>query len=112
MDAKGVEADDERKKIGDIMVYINVIIPILSVILMAAKLLVLGWTAYKEWKIEKANGLRMAKKILQPSGSGGQTRSKFPQKLEIRPNMVKLSRFEDNNSSSFISINPIRNRIY
>jgi len=94
MDAKEMEAEDERKKIGDIMVYINVVIPVLSVILMAAKLFVIGFTAYKEWKIEKAKKLPMLKK----SGNGF-ARPKKQEELE--------------DSSSFMSIsttNPIRNR--
>jgi len=52
-DAKGMNPVDEKNRIGDIMVYINVVVPILAVILMAIKFLVMGYLAFKQWRASK-----------------------------------------------------------
>jgi len=63
LDARGIEAIDERKTIGDVMVYINVVIPVLCVTLMAIKFTVLGYQVYKEWRSSKKGASSVEKRV-------------------------------------------------
>ena len=59
LDARGIEARDKRKKIGNIMISINVIIPVLSVAFLATKFAILGFNACcKRKKPEKRKNSR------------------------------------------------------
>ena len=67
MDHREIEDLERRKSIGEVVIYINVIIPILSLVLMACKFLVIGYDFYKIWKLRKAeklnNRMRKPKEI-------------------------------------------------
>lgn len=54
MDKQEIEAIAQRKTIGDIIVYINLMIPLLSLILMALKFIAIGVDTYKQLKQRKA----------------------------------------------------------
>jgi len=53
LDAKKQEAESAREKIGDMMMIINVIAPILSMILIAIKIGLTIWELYKNYKKSK-----------------------------------------------------------
>jgi len=58
MDHHEIVGTDRRKSIGDVIVYINVMVPFLSLILMAAKAIAMGVDFYKSWKLAKKNKLQ------------------------------------------------------
>ena len=62
LDHSGVEAYDFRDKVGEVMMIINIIVPVVSVVILGVKFLILGIKAYKEWKAGKEAN---SKKILE-----------------------------------------------
>jgi len=54
LDHNGVEAYEFRDHVGEVIVVINLIVPIVSIVILGAKFLILGIEAYKGWKAEKA----------------------------------------------------------
>ena len=54
MDHKEIVEIDRRKVIGEVIFYINLMIPMISLGLMAAKFIVMGFELYKTWKLGKA----------------------------------------------------------
>ena len=68
MDHQEIEEFEQRKRIGDVIVYINVIIPFLSLVLMGCKFIVIGYDLYKIWKLRKAAKLNKGiVKSLEPA---------------------------------------------
>ncbi len=58
MDNQEIIEADHRKAIGNVMFYINVMLPFLSMALMAAKFITMAVDFYKTWKMsKKAKGL-------------------------------------------------------
>jgi len=64
MDHREIEDFDRRKSLGDVIVYINVIIPILSLVLMGCKFIVIGYEFYQVWKLRKA--AKLSKGMVRP----------------------------------------------
>jgi len=58
MDYHEIVDTDRRKSIGDVIVYINLIVPILSLVLMAAKAIVMGVDFYRSWKLAKSEKIK------------------------------------------------------
>ena len=74
MDYKGIENTDLRKNIGTVIVYINVVVPFLSLGLMAVKAIVIAFEVYQEWKIGKAkNEKKRLKAIRQQAAAADLT---------------------------------------
>ncbi len=66
MDDQEILEIDRRKAIGNVIFFINVMVPIISVVLMAAKFIAMGIDMYKTWKLSKLNkpkGLAMENKV-------------------------------------------------
>ena len=85
LDAKGIDAYEERNKIGSVMVYINVITPILSVILMAIKFIFIGISVYQQWKAQKKKALKtnvIVKRVKRDNVSLAM--GSLPQKIQKR----------------------------
>ena len=53
MDSKGLLEADRRKAIGNVIFQINVMVPFLSLVLMAAKFIAMGVDLYKTWRLSK-----------------------------------------------------------
>ena len=71
MDNQGIEKTDLRVTIGNIIVYINVVVPVLSLVLMFAKFIAIAVELYQAWKIAKAKKEKRLKAIqttLRPAG--------------------------------------------
>jgi len=58
MDYHEIDDTARRRSIGDVIVYINLIAPILSGALLAAKAIVMAVDFYRTWKLAKANKLK------------------------------------------------------
>jgi len=50
LDASGIQAYYFRDSIGEAIVIINAIVPVVSIVVLLAKLVILGVTAYQNWK--------------------------------------------------------------
>ena len=83
LDAKGIEAYEERNKIGSVMVYINFITPILSVVLMGIKFLFIGISVYQQWKASKKDKKKTVKRVKRENVSLAV--GNFPEKIQTRP---------------------------
>ena len=55
MDDYAIAELDLRRSFGDVIVYINLIVPILSLVLMAAKAIVMAVDLYSSWRLAKVN---------------------------------------------------------
>jgi len=55
LDEAEIEAAAHRKSIGDVIVYINLIVPFLSIGLMVAKVIAIGFEFYNQRKAHKSN---------------------------------------------------------
>jgi len=58
LDEAEIEAATERKNIGELIVVINIIIPFLSIGLMIAKVLAIGFEFYQQRKAHQSNKLK------------------------------------------------------
>ncbi len=58
MDRYEIVELDRRKSIGNVIVYINVMVPILSLVLMAVKFIVMAFDFYKSWKLAKISKVK------------------------------------------------------
>jgi len=109
LDFRGAEAIDQRKRIGNIMVYINVVIPVLSVVLMATKFLVIGFQAYKQWKADKRLKKQLNKdNVVQKVDFRGDKvtmRNGIPNRVHTR--MSKPQIFVENRVSNQTITNPL-----
>ena len=61
MDQQEIDGSDHRKRIGDVMVYINVIVPFVTVALMTAKFIAIAVEFYKQRKTNQGNKLKEIK---------------------------------------------------
>lgn len=100
LDETQLQAIAHRKNIGEVIVYINVIVPFLSIGLMVAKVLAIGFEFYKQRKAHQTNKLRKFSVELSRSNHT----LNAPQ--EIFPCTTTNMALP---SSSFINESPIRN---
>jgi len=56
MDAKQISGLETREKIGNVIINLNLVMPIISLILLAAKFLLMGISFYLDYKAKKKSG--------------------------------------------------------
>ena len=56
MDASRVQGYEFRESVGEAIVVINILVPIVSMIILAAKMIIIAYVAYKEWKTGAQKG--------------------------------------------------------
>ena len=93
LDNQEMEKADLRKSIGTIIVYINIALPILSLVLMAVKFIAIAVELYQTWKLSKAkrvkrlvDGVKMARP--QSEVIEEQQLETLPPSLETSPSPV------------------------
>ena len=106
LDHNGIEAYEFRDSVGEVMVVMNLVVPIISVIILAAKFVIIGVEAYWEWKAGKATEKRdlsiEAPRRRQAGNPGGQIVKKTN---ELETSMANKSEMIDMSSSNVNFLN-------
>ena len=83
---------DRRKSIGEVIVYINLIVPILSLALMAAKAIVMAVDFYKSWKLAKANKIKKLASVQKNFRPNDLLNTTEEQQLQTQPDASSPSK--------------------
>jgi len=82
MDSQEILEIDRRKSIGNVIFYINVMLPVLSMVLMAVKFIAMAIDLYKTWKMSK---LKKPKKFAVESFRSKETLNRNQETLRNQP---------------------------